>query len=103
MRKLLALGGMLVVLALAVTPNLYAQATVACFTYSCSGLTCTFSASCSQGAQGRYGWNFGDGSPVSSSSAPTHTYANPGTYKVILKVGVIPNNVDVTSQNVTVP
>jgi len=104
MRKLLVLGGMLVVLALAVAPGLYAQTTVACFTYSCSGLTCTFSASCSKGTSGRYAWNFGDGSPVTQGVSTTaHTYASAGTYNVILKVGVILNNVDVTSQNVTVP
>ena len=103
MRRLLALGGMLVVLALAVAPGLYAQTIVSCFTYSCSGRTCSFNAGCSQGASGRYSWNFGDGTPAGlGSSTPTHTYANAGTYNVILKVGVFPN-VDVTSQNVTVP
>jgi len=29
-------------------------------------------------------WNFGDGSPVDTSSAPSHTYTSPGTYTVVL-------------------
>lgn len=29
-------------------------------------------------------WNFGDGSPVSSSNSPSHTYTNTGTYNVML-------------------
>ena len=102
MRKFLVLGGLIVILALAMIPDLYAQTVDSCFTYSCSGRTCTFDASCSQGAQGRWGWNFGDGSPVGTSKIVTHTYANAGTYQVILKVGVVPN-FDVSSQFVTVP
>lgn len=31
-------------------------------------------------------WNFGDGSPVSTSANPTHTYAAPGTYQATLTV-----------------
>jgi len=31
-----------------------------------------------------YSWNFGDGSPPVTSSNPTHTYANPGTYTAVL-------------------
>ena len=33
-----------------------------------------------------YQWNFGDGSPINNSNAPTHTYNTPGTYTVTLKV-----------------
>jgi PKD repeat protein len=103
MRKLLVLGGMLVVLALAVIPSLYAQTVDSCFTYSCSGRTCTFDADCSLGAQGRYAWNFGDGTVRTTAlTTTTYTYANAGTYQVILKVGVVPN-FDLSSQNVTVP
>lgn len=32
----------------------------------------------------QYIWNFGDGSPTSTLSAPTHTYTVPGTYTVSL-------------------
>ena len=31
-------------------------------------------------------WNFGDGSPVSTSQNPSHIYANPGVYPVTLTV-----------------
>ena len=31
-----------------------------------------------------YSWNFGDGSPLSSATAPSHSYASPGTYSVTL-------------------
>ena len=31
-----------------------------------------------------YTWNFGDGSPASSTASPTHTYASAGTYTVSL-------------------
>ncbi|MBF9238569.1 gliding motility-associated C-terminal domain-containing protein [Hymenobacter sp. BT683] len=31
-----------------------------------------------------YLWNFGDGTPTSSEATPTHTYQQPGTYKVTL-------------------
>lgn len=31
-----------------------------------------------------YSWNFGDGSPETTQSSPTHTYTNPGVYTVTL-------------------
>ena len=33
-----------------------------------------------------YEWDFGDGSPVSTSAAPSHTFTSGGTYKTKLKV-----------------
>lgn len=33
-----------------------------------------------------YSWNFGDGSPASTLENPSHSYINPGTYSVVLKV-----------------
>ncbi len=33
-----------------------------------------------------YSWNFGDGSPVSTTQNPSHPYAAPGTYNVTLSV-----------------
>jgi Zn-dependent metalloprotease len=63
-----------------------------------AGVTAEFSANatsfCSAPAQvtfnnlsqnaNKYGWNFGDGSPVDSSANPTHTYSTYGTYTVSL-------------------
>ena len=37
------------------------------------------------GANG-FAWNFGDGSPISTDSMPTHTYTSTGTYVVTLAV-----------------
>jgi hypothetical protein len=33
-----------------------------------------------------YTWNFGDGSAAATGQAAAHTFAKPGTYKVILRV-----------------
>ena len=104
MRKLLAVAAVAVITVLALAPRSSAQGqVVSCFTYSCSGLTCTFDPRCSQGGQGSYGWGFGDGTTGSSGFAlKTHTYAAAGTYNVSLKVGIVPN-FDVSFQSVTVP
>jgi PKD repeat protein len=60
-------------------------APVASFTYSCSGLTCGFNASWSQGALTSYVWSFGDGS-TASGLEPTHAYSTGGTYTATLTV-----------------
>ncbi len=56
----------------------------ACFTTSASGLTVTFSPSCSIEAEAWY-WEFGDGE-TSIAENPTHTYAGHGNYSATLKV-----------------
>ena len=38
------------------------------------------------GSIGSYSWSWGDGTPSSGGSAPTHTYAVPGVYTVTLSV-----------------
>ncbi|HKX41996.1 MAG TPA: PA14 domain-containing protein [Burkholderiaceae bacterium] len=51
--------------------------------------TATYSATASGGANLRYKWNFGDGSPEtgwSTESTITHAYANPGTYTITVTV-----------------
>lgn len=48
----------------------------------CEGIAVTFNNT-SQGANS-YSWDFGDGSPTSTATNPTHTYNAPGTYEVIL-------------------
>jgi PKD repeat protein len=41
----------------------------------------------SDGSITSYEWNFGDGSPVGTGAAPSHTYAAVGTYMATLLVG----------------
>ncbi len=48
-----------------------------------------------------YTWNFGDGSPVSNEHAPTHSYANPGTYNVTL-TGVAEGGCEASINTITV-
>jgi DNA-binding beta-propeller fold protein YncE len=77
--------------AVALTPD---QAPIASFTIApgTAGSDTSFDASASTtvpaGGLLTYTWDFGDGSAPSttSSSTTTHTYANPGTYKVTLTV-----------------
>jgi hypothetical protein len=57
------------------------------FTYSCSGLSCSFSdaSSDSDGTVVEWFWSFGDGH-VSSDRNPKHSYGAAGTYTVELQV-----------------
>ncbi|HKH93543.1 MAG TPA: PKD domain-containing protein [Gemmatimonadaceae bacterium] len=67
---------------------------IAAFTYSCTGLTCSFDPSGSTNGSGPalnyFIWTFGDGSSTASTQpvTPSHTYAQPGTYDVKLEVWV---------------
>jgi hypothetical protein len=64
------------------------QAPTASFTYSCSGLSCSFDGTDSSDPDGSviaYDWNFGDGNG-GSGPQPSHSYAAPGTYTVVLTV-----------------
>jgi PKD repeat protein len=69
-------------------PNVPPRAT---FTYTCSGLTCSFDGSASSDPDGAiwagdYDWSFGDASGAGGRSALDHTYARSGTYSVKLTV-----------------
>ena len=59
------------------------------FTTVCAGTPTQFSSTCTTNPAGQqiqsYNWNFGDGQ-TGTGPNPTHTYANPGTYQVILAV-----------------
>ena len=60
---------------------------VAGFTFSCSGLTCSFTntSSDADGDDLTYAWTFGDGG-TSAAQNPTRTYGAGGTYSVTLVV-----------------
>jgi serine protease len=75
----------------------------ATFTYSCSGLTCTFDGSGSIDDHGinSYAWNFGD-SQSGSGAGVGHTYASGGTFTVLLTVTDTAGQTDVESKSVTV-
>lgn len=57
-------------------------ASVAQFTYSCSGFTCSFNGSSSTGATS-YSWAFGDGGTATGPTT-SHTYGGRGNYTVTL-------------------
>lgn len=49
-----------------------------------------------------YDWDFGDGSSSTTATSPTHMYANPGTYTVILTGTTNNSCVDIYSEQVEV-
>jgi len=77
---------------------------VASFTFTCSGLTCTFDGSGSADDNGidGYAWDFGDGQGASGASVVTHTYGSGGTFTVRLTVTDTAGQTDVDSRSVTV-
>lgn len=57
----------------------------ASFTKSCSGLTCSFTnTSRNTTSATTYSWNFGDGSPVATTTNASHTFASRRSYTVRL-------------------
>jgi serine protease len=75
----------------------------AAFTFSCTGLTCSFDAGGSTDDRGiaAYGWAFGDATGGSGATV-SHSYAAAGTYPVTLTVTDTVNQTDTATQNVTV-
>ena len=63
------------------------QPPTANFTFSCSGLTCSFTSTSSDpdGTISAYSWTFGDGA-TSTAQNPSHTFAAAGSYTVTLTV-----------------
>jgi probable HAF family extracellular repeat protein len=62
---------------------------IAAFTTTCTGLTCIFDASPSTNngaAISERNWYFGDGATAFDALAPSHTFAQPGTYNVTLEI-----------------
>ncbi len=76
---------------------------VASFTYSCSGLTCSFDGSASTDDNGitSYTWNFGDGTSGSGVTV-SKTYSASGTYSVTLTVKDTANQTNSQTKSVTV-
>ncbi len=75
---------------------------VANYTFSCTGLSCSFDGSGSTAlANATYGWSWGDGTPNGSGKTATHTYAAAGTYTVTLTV-TDANGTGTRTQQVTV-
>ena len=77
----------------------------AAFTYTCSGLTCSFNSNGSTNNGNPYTpiWYFGDGQIGYNAAAASHTYAQPGTYAVKLEiVSFGPTTVATVIQQVTV-
>ena len=75
----------------------------AAFTYSCTGLTCTFDGSGSTDDAGiaMYSWDFGDGQ-VGSGAIVTHAYGAGGTFTVALTVIDTAKQPDTESKSITV-
>src|SRR3989454_481733 len=63
------------------------QPPTANFTFSCSGLSCSFTSTSSDpdGPIAGYTWTFGDGGPAAAQN-PSHTYGTGGSYTVTLTV-----------------
>ncbi len=75
----------------------------ASFSFSCSGLICSFSDTSteSDGSIVAWSWDFGEGAS-SVQESPSHPYASAGTYLVTLTVFDDDGATDTTSQDVTV-
>lgn len=73
------------------------------FSYSCTGLTCSFTDTSSDpdGTIASRSWAFGDGA-TSTAAAPSHTYAAGGTYSVALTATDDDGAADTESKPVTV-
>jgi len=76
---------------------------VASFTFTCTGLTCSFdgSASTDDGGITAYAWNFGDGTSGSGVTA-SHTYATSGERTVTLTVTDTANQTNSTNRQVRI-
>jgi PKD repeat protein len=72
----------------------------ASFTYTCTGIVCSFDASGSSAEQGisSYSWTFGD-AQAATGKTPAHNYATSGQYTVTLTVTDVTGTTSSTTQN----
>ncbi len=73
---------------------------LAVFNHNSSLLSSSFSSSGSNGST--FEWDFGDGSPKSTSANPSHTYSSAGTYSVVLVAHSLCGGSDTATQVITV-
>ena len=75
----------------------------AAFTFTCSGVSCTFDGSGSTDDAGiaSYSWNFGD-AQIGSGAVVSHSYGSSGTFTVVLAVTDTAGQTDTESKSVVV-
>ncbi|MGI8523671.1 MAG: PKD domain-containing protein [Nocardioides sp.] len=76
------------------------------FTTSCASFTvCQMNSAGTADAEGdaiKYSWNWGDGTTVTTTANPAHTYAVPGTYTIALTVTDVWGKATTVSHDVTI-
>jgi PKD repeat protein len=80
------------------------QPPAASFTWSCSGLTCSFSdGSTDDVGITAWSWDFGDSSGISALQNPAYTYSGGGSYEVSLRVTDADGATTVVTNTVPIP
>ncbi|MBA2531702.1 MAG: PKD domain-containing protein [Nocardioidaceae bacterium] len=76
------------------------------FTATCASFTvCQMNSAGTTDAEGdaiRYSWNWGDLTTASTTASPSHTYATPGTYTIVLSVTDVWGQVGTAERTVTI-
>lgn len=80
---------------------------VAGFSYALNPCSSTVSfddsSNTASGPTSQWSWNFGDGSPLVTTSDPTHTFPGPGTYTITLQVQSSRGCRKTLTQTITIP
>lgn len=78
----------------------------ATFTATCASFTvCQMNSAGTADAEGdaiRYSWNWGDLTTASTTASPSHTYATPGTYTIVLTVTDVWGKAGTATRDVTI-
>jgi PKD repeat protein len=76
------------------------------FTTTCASFTvCQMNSAGTVDAEGdaiRYSWNWGDLTTASTTASPSHTYATPGTYTIVLTVTDVWGKFSTATRDVTI-